>query len=280
MNKKTIRNAVVLTLAAIILVTGSVLTTMAYLLSSAKVSNVFTIGNVKIEMFESPVTPDGKYNTANGLKPERKTADTNSYRLVPGTTYIKDPTIYIKQGSEPSLLFAKIKNQITNLEVDPADATTMTMREQMEENGWIRIGKGQQGDWIYLYTGTKAPISKDITEDNYIDYFNNLVKVVPYATEEKAIDLFQNFTLSDNCNLHEDYSQAPSFEVTITAYAIQDTNFKTGENEFLSLEDILKAWNEIPAHNANEAGNEFDLETMEEFLKANYITTPAAEAQN
>ena len=173
MNKKTIRNAVVLTLAAIILVTGSVLTTMAYLLSSAKVSNVFTIGNVQIEMFESPVTAEGKY--VDGFKEgDRKTADTNSYRLVPGTTYIKDPTIYIKQGSEPSLLFAKIKNQITNLEVDPADATTMTMREQMEENGWIRIGKGKNGDWIYLFTGTKAPISNDITEDNYIDYFKNL----------------------------------------------------------------------------------------------------------
>ena len=279
MNKKTIRNAVVLTLAAIILVTGSVLTTMAYLLSSAKVSNVFTIGNVAIEMFESPVTPDGKYNTANGLKPERKTADTNSYRLVPGTTYIKDPTIYIKQGSEPSLLFAKIKNQITNLEVDPADETTMTMREQMEANGWIRIGKGQQGDWIYLFTGSDTPIEKDITS---IDYFNNLVKVVPYATKEVEVDLFRTFTLSDNCNLHEDYSQAPSFEVTITAYAIQDTNFKSGENEFLSLEDILKAWNEIPAHNANEAGNAFnDVKVIEDFLKDNYVIAPAAaEAQN
>ena len=277
MNKKTIRNAVVLTLAAIILVTGSVLTTMAYLLSSAKVSNVFTIGNVKIEMFESPVTPEGEY--VDGFEEgDRKTADTNSYRLVPGSTYTKDPTIYIKQGSEPSLLFAKIKNQITNLEVDPADPDTMTMREQMEKNGWIRIGKGQQGDWIYLFTGSDTPIEKNITS---IDYFNNLVKVVPYATEEVAVDLFQNFTLSDNCNLHEDYSQAPSFEVTITAYAIQDTNFKSGENEFLSLEEILNAWNEIPAHNANEVGNEFDIDTMEEFLKAHYVVAPAAaEARN
>ena len=278
MNKKTIRNAVVLTLAAIILVTGSVLTTMAYLLSSAKVSNVFTIGNVAIEMFESPVTPEGEY--ADGFNPEtqRKTADTNSYRLVPGSTYIKDPTIYINQGSEPSLLFAKIKNQITNLEVDPADETTMTMREQMEANGWIRIGEGKNGDWIYLFTGSKTPIEKNITS---IDYFNNLVKVVPYAIEEVEVDLFENFTLSDNCNLHEDYSQAPSFEVTITAYAIQDTNFKSGENEFLSLEEILNAWNEIPAHNSNEVGNEFDIDTMKDFLEAHYVVAPAAaEAQN
>ncbi|MBR3961039.1 MAG: hypothetical protein IKK13_02360 [Clostridia bacterium] len=279
MNKKTIRNAVVLTLAAIILVTGSVLTTMAYLLSSAKVSNVFTIGNVAIEMFESPVTPEGEY--VDGFNPEtqRKTADTNSYRLVPGSTYTKDPTIYIKQGSEPSLLFAKIKNQITNLEVDPADETTMTMREQMEKNGWIRIGQGKKnGDWIYLFTGSKTPIEKNITS---IDYFNNLVKVVPYAIEEVEVDLFENFTLSDNCNLHEDYSQAPSFEVTITAYAIQDTNFKSGENEFLSLEEILNAWNEIPAHNSNEVGNEFDIDTMKDFLEAHYVVAPAAaEAQN
>ena len=277
MNKKTIRNAVVLTLAAIILVTGSVLTTMAYLLSSAKVSNVFTIGNVAIEMFESPVTPEGEY--ADGFNPEtqRKTADTNSYRLVPGSTYIKDPTIYINQGSEPSLLFAKIKNQITNLEVDPADATTMTMREQMEANGWIRIGEGKNGDWIYLFTGTQTAISKDITEENYENYFNNLVKVIPYADTEKKVNLFNNFTLSDNCNEHPDFKQAPSFEVTITAYAIQDTKFETGEGNFLSLQDIVDAWYEVTTHNANETGNDFDLDTMKLFLREHYVVNAVNE---
>ncbi len=86
MNKKLIRNIIVLTLAAVVLVTTTVFTTVAYLLSTAKVSNVFTVGNVSIEMYESPVTSDGEY--VDGFNPltDRKNADTNSYHILLGET--------------------------------------------------------------------------------------------------------------------------------------------------------------------------------------------------
>ena len=96
---------------------------MAFLMSSFVVTNTFTIGEVGIEMYESRTNQDGEYIDADGNVIDRpyevndnQTADENTYRLVPGKTYIKDPTIYVKAGSVPSFLFVKIKNDITDIE--------------------------------------------------------------------------------------------------------------------------------------------------------------------
>ena len=107
--KKKLLTASLLTLCAIALVVGSVLTTIALLTASSGVSNVFTVGKISIAMWESKVNSDGKLVDAsgnlivdaNGNLLEGKTpvkVDTNSYHLVPGKTYVKDPTIYIQSG--------------------------------------------------------------------------------------------------------------------------------------------------------------------------------------
>lgn len=272
MNKKLVRNVLVLTLAAVVLVTATVFTTMAYLLSSAKVSNVFTVGNVAIEMFETKVDKQGvPLVPIDPENPVKKTADSNSYELIPGRSYTKDPTIYIQSGSQPSLLFAKIKNQISPLEVDPVTGPKDTMREQMEKNGWMRIGVGKNGDWIYVFTGSKTPIA------DRIDDFNSVVKVVPATTKETSVDLFNEFTLDANCNDKPEFSQAGSFEVTITAYAIQDTFFKTDSNSYLTVAEIANAWKHVTEHNINEAGNAFTEEVMLAFLAEHYPSTSSVE---
>ena len=95
------------------IVASSVLATVAYLTSSAAVSNVFTIGDVKMTMDESKVNSDGTLVNPVG---SAKDADTNSYHLVPNKTYIKDPTIYIQPGSESSYLFIIARNDISSIE--------------------------------------------------------------------------------------------------------------------------------------------------------------------
>ena len=57
---KTKSKALLLTLCAVLLVAASVLGTMAYLTSTAKVENTFTIGKVEITLDETDVTnPNG-----------------------------------------------------------------------------------------------------------------------------------------------------------------------------------------------------------------------------
>lgn len=99
---KTKSKALLLTLCAVLLVAASVLGTMAYLTSTAKVENTFTIGKVEIKLDEAKVTADGI--PVEGAA--RVTA--NSYKLMPGNTYTKDPTVTVKAGSEESYVRMKV----------------------------------------------------------------------------------------------------------------------------------------------------------------------------
>ncbi|MBO7177983.1 MAG: hypothetical protein J6V69_02670, partial [Clostridia bacterium] len=112
--KKKLFVAIAAVASAVILVLVSVFATVAYLTSSAAVSNVFTIGNSMIIMDESKVTPDGVVVTDKDGKVER--VDTNSYHLVPNSTYVKDPIITMKAGSESSYLFIIVRNDIEAIE--------------------------------------------------------------------------------------------------------------------------------------------------------------------
>lgn len=99
---KTKSKALLLTLCAVLLVAASVLGTMAYLTSTDTVTNTFTVGKVEIKLDEAKVNADGI--PVEGA--DRVTA--NSYKLMPGTTYTKDPTVTVKAGSEESYVRMKV----------------------------------------------------------------------------------------------------------------------------------------------------------------------------
>ena len=91
--KKTAK-ALLIVLCAVMLVAGSVLGTLAYLTDHSSVENTFTVGNVDIKVDEKEVNPDG---TPTG---EDDRVEENEYHLIPGQTYVKDPTMTVIKGSE------------------------------------------------------------------------------------------------------------------------------------------------------------------------------------
>lgn len=99
---KTKSKALLLTLCAVLLVAASVMGTMAYLTSTDKVENTFTVGNVKITLDEAKVNTDG----TPAAPAERVKA--NEYKLLPGHTYTKDPTVTVKAVSESSYVRMKV----------------------------------------------------------------------------------------------------------------------------------------------------------------------------
>ena len=99
---KTRRNALLMTLCAVLLVVASVLGTLAYLTSRDEVNNTFTIGQVQIKLDEAKVTPDG-VPVANADR-----VQANEYKLIPGHTYTKDPTVTVLDGSEESYVRMKV----------------------------------------------------------------------------------------------------------------------------------------------------------------------------
>ena len=143
MKKKTIALALVL-----VMVFGATLGgTFAYLTSTDTVTNTFTVGNVQIKLDEAkvnlygePVNTAGQTkaeylaegNTEDGWVPAR--ANGNEYKLLPGHTYTKDPTIYVDANSEDAWLFVKVENGISDIE---ANGNT-TIVNQMAAN-WTRV---------------------------------------------------------------------------------------------------------------------------------------------
>lgn len=65
--------------------------TMAYLTSTDEATNTFTVGNVAITLNEAKVDDDGQAIEGEGA--ERVKA--NSYKLMPGLTYDKDPMVTV-----------------------------------------------------------------------------------------------------------------------------------------------------------------------------------------
>lgn len=195
---KTKTKALALALCAVLLVVSTVFVTMAYLTSKTDVvTNTFTVGKVTITLDEADVD-------LMGVKDSDARVKANEYKLIPGHTYIKDPTIHVSEGSEDCYLFVTIKNDIANIE-DSAN----TIAAQMKNNGWKPV-EGENG--VYCYCDGDG--NKKVVEE-----------------KENKI-LFSEFTISGSVENKALTGYSTSADKTqniieIKAYAIQADGFES-----------------------------------------------------
>lgn len=189
MKAKTKTKALLMSLCAVLLVAASVLGTMAYLTSNDKVKNTFTVGNVTITMDETDV---------DDSTPNKERDQANSYKLLPGHTYTKDPIIHVDANSEDCYLFVKVDNQIAAIE---ANGNT-TVAAQMAAKGWKAV-EGKDG--IYVYVGTTAAPVAVKANDN-VTVFEQLV--IAGTVNGDTLKTYENKT------------------ITVTAYAVQKDGFE------------------------------------------------------
>lgn len=190
------------------IIVTSVLATVAYLTSSAAVSNVFTIGNVGITMTETKVDSNGKKLQSG------EQVDTNTYHLVPDKTYDKDPHITVNPGSENSYLFVLVRNDLEAIAASTPECPSIA--QQMADNGWARYTKASTG-WVYVYVGVGNVPDGDITRaDNSYVYTGEGI-----AVNQGTYYLFTEFTIAPNA----DISTYGAAKITLTAVAIQNTGF-------------------------------------------------------
>ena len=188
---KTRNKALLLTLCAVLLVTASVLGTMAYLTSQDQVVNTFTVGSVAITLDET--------DTDNSTSGENDRDQANSYKLMPGHTYTKDPIVHVASTSEDCYLFVKVVNEIATIEGE------QTVAAQMAAKGWVAVDGADGADGVYVYTQNSAPA------------------VVAGGSN---VTVFDNFTISgtvDNATLATYNNKT----ITVTAYAIQADGFES-----------------------------------------------------
>lgn len=177
---KTKSKALLLTLCAVLLVAASVMGTMAYLTSTDKVENTFTVGNVKITLDEAKVNTDG----TPAAPAERVKA--NEYKLLPGHTYTKDPTVTVIKGSESSYVRMKVTfnnaAQIIAMCTDPDFADEITGVEKAFP--LIRMVK---------FVEANAAKWNGIIPDNMVDTEDMLADAKYFAYDEAADTLTYYF---------------------------------------------------------------------------------------
>lgn len=193
--KKThkMRKIMLALFSAMLLVCVTVGATVAYLTSSDTVTNTFTVGNVAITLDEAKVNDAGQPVDNTGAVVAVANAprvDKNTYKLMPGHTYTKDPTIHVASTSEDCWLFVKVENGISNIE---ASGST-TIASQMATNGWT------------LVDGT-----------------SNVYGRASASSKGENVVVFSGFTVDGNANV-ANYTNAT---VVVTAYAIQADGFNS-----------------------------------------------------
>ena len=166
---KTKSKALLLTLCAVLLVAASVLGTMAYLTSTDTVTNTFTVGKVEIKLDETDVT-----------NPNGPRVKANSYKLMPGTTYTKDPTVTVLNGSEAYYVRMKVTfnnaTKIIALCTDPEYA----------EDGPTGVENAYPLIRMVKFVETNAAKWDGIIPDNMVDTEDMLADAKYFAYDETA----------------------------------------------------------------------------------------------
>lgn len=191
---KARNKALILTLCAVLLVVATVMGTMAYLTSTDSVTNTFTVGKVAITLDEAKVNTDGT-PAANAERVKQ-----NTYKLIPGHSYTKDPTVHVAADSEDSYIFVKVENGIAALEAPKVENGYQPIVDQITVNGWIALD-GVAGVYYQTYTS---------------------------GQQNKDLKVFNEFVISDYANATDTWANL-SATVTVTAYAVQKEGFASAK---------------------------------------------------
>lgn len=205
---KSKAKVLILALCAVLLVVGSVMGTLAYLVDSQEVVNTFTVGDVDIKVDETPVTPDGK-----PIEGEDR-VEGNEYHLIPGQTYTKDPTMTVLKGSEESYARMKVTiNCISELRaIFGQDFLPHEFIEGKDSNIWVYESTVENGDNTVTY---------EFRYHTTVDAFE--------ATEDIVLEpLFTSFTIPGEMT-GEQLATIADLEIRVEGHAIQTLGFDNAD---------------------------------------------------
>lgn len=211
--KKTTK--VLLTLAcAVLLVAASVMGTLAYLTDHDSVNNTFTVGKVDINLDEKDVTKTDGSRTETG----------NSYHLLPGHTYDKDPTVTVLKGSDSSYIRMLVT---VTFDQKLADATLATKLDSIfvgyDANNWPRESKN-----VSTATVGEGDNKKEVT---VITYEYRYKETVSAKDSDVALDaLFDQVKIPDTWD-NNDMKAVGNFKIEVVAQAIQASGFVAADGK-------------------------------------------------
>lgn len=209
-NTRKLKKAALLLCSAVLLVCISIGATVAYLTSTDKVVNTFTVGNVQIKLDEAKANLDGTLDTTTTDR-----VKANSYKLLPGHTYNKDPMVTVLKDSESCYVKMTVTidkaSQLDAIFADENGAKLLTIFNGYDSNNWTYKGN-----------------TKD-TEKNTRTYEFWYKEAVAATTDNVALDaLFDSITVPGTIT-NAQLETIKGMTITVNAYAIQADGFANAE---------------------------------------------------
>ena len=197
-------------LALVLLVCCTIGGTVAWLMDTTDaVTNTFTIGDINLTLVES------RYDAANNSYSNPIENVNNSYPLIPGNTYNKDPKVTVLANSEDCYLFVrmeKIGNPDNYLDFTFNDDgwSTYNGEEGVYYREVLKNDSVRSWDLLTAYTDTEGnaytiTVNKDIvkkgssTDTNAIEMPDTTPKLVftAYAVQKANLSLAEAWKLVD-----------------------------------------------------------------------------------
>lgn len=221
-------------LALVLVIALSVAGTYAYLTSQQEVVNTFTVGNVALALDEADVdnsTPNADRDTAN------------SYKLIPGHTYTKDPTVTVLDKSEAAYVRMKVTfnnaSQIIAMCTDPEFADDEDYLElknafpiinllDVNDNGvWTGVAADNDFDTLDMLADTNYFVY-DNGSDTLTYYYYYYKTVAATNGDVKLPTLFDSITVPEWVT-NDQLAALKDFEINVVAEAIQADGFANAD---------------------------------------------------
>ena len=198
------KKILLITACAVLLVVASVMGTLAYLTDSESVKNTFTVGSVGLSLDEAKVDKMGVSQGSRWQPSEQDSAQ--EYHLLPGHTYVKDPTVTVDTGSEESYVRMIVTVNFAEALTDAELATNLdNIFTGYEKTTWVR------------HSRTVAADSKSIVYE--YRYFETVD-----GTDGKLPALFSGFTVPGTYT-NEQIAALDEMTIDVVAHAIQAEGF-------------------------------------------------------
>lgn len=223
MKKKTL-----LTIISMILIAAvSVMGTLAWLTDTDTAINTFTVGQVDILLDEADVDENGELILDDEGKPVDRVKE-NEYHLIPGQTYIKDPTVTVQADSEQSY----VRMILT---VHNASAVQGIIDKYELGDFSALIGEWDEETWLYHgFT--------ENTEDNTISFEFRYKETVGAGVNAEVLPaLFEILIVPgqvSNTELQALYDGG--FQMVVHGHAIQAAGFADEDTAWAAFDEQVK----------------------------------------
>lgn len=199
-----------ITVCAVVLLAAVTATTLAYLTDRNKVVNTFTVGDVQIALDEAEVV-DGEL-TGN------RTAQGNNYHLIPGKSFVKDPTMTVLAGSEPAYVRMLLSVNCGAALDDIFAAHELALAE---------VFVGYHADWVLT--------SVDRSEDNIVYEFRYAHIVTTGDADEPLPALFTELAVPAEIT-GDEMRTISDLEITVVGEAIQAETFTDADEAWVAFD--------------------------------------------